>query len=130
MIIDSSVIIAILAPEPDAAIFTNAILDADHCLLSAASYVEVSIIIDKRRPDHVDTLLDQFLAQSRIDIVPVTASQARLAREAYRRFGKGRRHPAKLNYGDSFTYALAKETGEPLLFKGGDFALTDIKPAI
>ena len=130
MIVDSSAIVAVLAAEADAASYAKAILDAHRCLLSAASYVEVSIVIDNSRHDHADALLDEFLAQSGIDIVPVTASQALLAREAYRRYGKGRRHPAQLNYGDSFAYALAKETGEALLFKGGDFALTDIKPAL
>lgn len=97
--------------------------------MSAANYVEVGIVVDAQRNPVASRRVDDAIAQARIQIVPVTEAQARIARDAYRDFGKGSGHPARLNYGDCFAYALAKEAGEPLLFKGNDFSKTDVEPA-
>ena len=97
-------------------------------LMSAANWLEAAIIIDDRLGEDGAGGLKLFLVEAAVEIVPVTASQAELARAAYRRFGRGN-HPAKLNFGDCFAYALAKERGEPLLFKGDDFVRTDIAAA-
>jgi ribonuclease VapC len=96
--------------------------------MSAANYLEAAIIIDDRLGPEGAKDLGLLVATADIEVVPVTLAQAEIAREAYRRFGKGN-HPARLNYGDCFAYALAKESGEPLLFKGGDFGQTDIARA-
>ncbi|MEX2318331.1 MAG: type II toxin-antitoxin system VapC family toxin, partial [Bauldia sp.] len=98
--------------------------------LSAASFLEIAIVIDSRRDPTVARRFDAFLASANITIEPVTERQARVAREAYRDYGKGSGHPARLNFGDCFAYALARDLNEPLLFKGDDFRHTDIKPAI
>ncbi len=127
MIIDTSALIAILAKEPEGESFLAAIIDAPACRMSAASYVETAIVLE-RFPRDAEAL-DGFLSELELDIEPVDLNQARLARDAYRRFGKGR-HPAGLNYGDCFSYALAKASGETLLFKGNDFSHTDIDGAI
>lgn len=129
MIVDSSAIVAILAQEPEARDFAEAIASAPVRRLSAASYLETAIVVDGRRSRLATERLDNFIARAGIEIAPVTASQARLARAAYRDYGKGSKHPAKLNFGDCFAYALAKETGEPLLFKGTDFGKTDVETA-
>jgi len=126
MVIDTSALIALIAGEPEAETFLEAITEAPSASLSAASYVEAGIVLE-RFPAHA-AILDDLLIELDIDIVAVTATQARLAREAFRDFGKGR-HPAALNYGDCFSYALAKTIGEPLLFKGDDFARTDVESA-
>ena len=130
MVIDTSALIAIAFREDDRRTFGRAILRADRRLMSAASAVEfVAIHAGRMRQDDPITALDQLTAALRIEAVPVDGAQWREAATALIRFGKGR-HPARLNLGDSFAYALAKVTGEPLLFKGGDFALTDIACAI
>jgi ribonuclease VapC len=98
--------------------------------LSAVSFVEAAVVIDGSRDPIASRRFDDLLRVARVRIEPVTENQARLAREAYRDFGKGSGHAAKLNFGDCFAYALAKATGEPLLFIGADFANTDIMPAI
>ena len=116
--------------EPDAPAFARAIADADVRRLSAASYVETAAVIDSRRDPVINRRLDEFLDEMQVTIEPVSQIQARIAREAYRDFGKGSGHPAKLNFGDCFAYALAKERNEPLLFKGDDFRHTDVKPAL
>jgi len=123
MVIDTSALIALIAGEPEAETFLEAITEAPSASLSAASYVEAGIVLE-RFPAHA-AILDDLLIELDIDIVAVTATQARLARDAFRDFGKGR-HPAALNYGDCFSYALAKAVGEPLLFKDDDFARTDL----
>lgn len=128
MILDSSVIIAILRDEPDADALSAALESAEIRRVSAATYVESAIVIDSNRSALLSNLLDSFLGRSSIIIEPVTFEQARLAREAYRDYGKGR-HKAGLNLGDCFAYALAKEKGEPLLFKGDDFRRTDVEIA-
>lgn len=126
--IDSSALIAILQNEPERAAFVRK-LGADRVrLLSAANWLEAAIIVDDRFGENGARDLKLFVLEAAIEIVPVTAAQAELARVAYRRFGRGN-HPARLNYGDCFAYALARETGEPLLFKGDDFSHTDIPAA-
>lgn len=127
MIIDSSVIVAIIRGEPDAAAFEGSIVSAPVRLLSAATFVELSAVIDGSRDPVLSAALDQLLRTMRIEVVPFTVRQAQIAREAYQRFGRGSGHPARLNMGDCFSYALARDLGEPLLFKGRDFALTDIE---
>ncbi|MBI5114340.1 MAG: type II toxin-antitoxin system VapC family toxin [Rhodovulum sp.] len=130
MIVDTSALIAILKDEPDARRYTDAIEAAPVRRLSAASYVEAGVVADRNDNPVIARRLDEILAAAAVVIEPLTQAQARLAREAYRTFGKGSGHPAKLNLGDCFSYALAKATGEPLLFKGQDFARTDIAPAL
>ncbi len=97
--------------------------------LSAANYVEAGAVIDRSEDPIASRRLDELIKIAKISIEPVTETQAKLAREAYRDFGKGSGHPAGLNFGDCFAYALAREMGEPLLFKGNDFTHTDISPA-
>ena len=125
MVVDSSAIVAILFDEPEREIFVALLAAATSRLMSAAGRVELTIVIEGRKRDAGRMELDLFLREAAIEIVPVTPEQADLACEAFRCFGKGR-HPASLNFGDCFAYALAKETGEPLLCKGDDFARTDI----
>jgi ribonuclease VapC len=133
MILDSSSIVAILRSEPEAPEFANmiesAINSSEGCCVSAVSYVESAIVIDSGRDAIASRRFDDFFRASRITVQAVTPSQAEIARQAYRDFGKGR-HKAGLNLGDCFAYALAKEMDEPLLFKGNDFKHTDVEPAI
>jgi len=128
MIVDTSVIIAILRDEPDANAFAVALNAADVRRLSAASYVEAGLVTDSNRDVLLSNQLDSLLRRSFINLEPVTVEQARIARDAYRIFGRGR-HRAGLNFGDCFAYALAKDKGEPLLFKGDDFRRTDVEVA-
>ena len=130
MIVDSSAIVAIAVDESDADALVRAISYATSRRLSAATYVESGIVLDGRRDALLSRTLDELLTQLEITIEPVTAHQALIAREAYRDFGRGSGHPARLNFGDCFAYALAKDTGEELLFKGDDFIHTDIRPAL
>ena len=127
MIIDTSALIAIIASEPEGDSFLQLIVDASSASISAATYLELGIVVE-RFPEYAKRL-DSFLSELDIEIVSVTAAQARIAREAYRHFGKGF-HPAGLNYGDCFSYALSKGAGEPLLFKGNDFGKTDIEAVL
>ncbi len=129
MIIDTSALIAILRDEPEARRFAEAIEAATARRISAVTYVELAAVIDGGRDPVARRLVDQLLDAAHIVIEPVTEAQARIAREAYRDFGKGSGHAAGLNFGDCFAYALAKATGEPLLFKGDDFSQTDIVAA-
>lgn len=125
MVIDSSALAAIILEEPDASVYVSAIANSASRLLSAATFVEVSLVLMRRRRPDPTPVLDNLIGQLRISIVPVDQEQALLAREAFRRYGKGR-DKAGLNFGDCFSYALARQTGEPLLYKGGDFSQTDI----
>ena len=128
MIVDSSAVVAILGNEVEADSLQDAIEEASTCRISAVNYFETAIVIDSRRNPVLSRGFDDFVRQMQIMIESVTPGQARLAREAYRDFGKGR-HRAGLNFGDCFAYALAKEKGEPLLFKGDDFRRTDVEEA-
>ena len=130
MIIDTSALIAILRDEPEAAACARAIEAASRRLVSAANFLEAAIVIDGSRDPVASRRFDDLLREAQLVIEPVTESQARIAREAYRDFGRGSGHPARLNFGDCFAYALARLTGEPLLFKGTDFANTGITPAL
>ena len=130
MIVDSSALIAILRDESDAVAYATAIANAVMRRISAASYVEVAAVIDGSRDPIASRRFDDLLREAGIVIEPVTVAQARIAREAYSDFGRGSAHPAKLNFGDCFSYALAKALNEPLLFKGDDFSHTDVTPAI
>ena len=127
MIVDTSVIIAILRGESQSPALARALQGSRNLRISAANYFEAAIVTDSNRDPVLSRRLDDLLHDAAIAIEPVTAQQARIAREAYRDFGKGH-HRAGLNFGDCFAYALAKTTGEPLLFKGDDFCHTDIEP--
>ncbi len=129
MIIDTSALIAILRDEPEAQRCASAIENHSIRRMSAANFVEAAVVIDASRDPIASRRFDELMKEARISIEPVTEAQARLAREAYRDFGKGSGHPAKLNFGDCFAYALAKSSHEPLLFKGDDFLHTDLDPA-
>jgi len=128
VILDSSVIVAILSGEPEAQSFADAIAGAPSREISAVNYVEVAVVIDSRDDPVFSRKIDDLLREAQVGIAPVTVEQARIARAAYRDFGKSR-HRAGLNFGDCFAYALAKDKGEPLLFKGDDFSRTDVERA-
>ena len=130
MIIDTSAIIAILRHEPGAKDCALAIEKSLVRRMSAANFVEAALVIDGSRDPIASRRFDELFKKANIGIEPVTLDQARIARAAYRDFGKGSGHPARLNFGDCFAYALAKASGEPLLFKGDDFIHTDITPAL
>ena len=130
MILDSSAVVAILNGEPEADAMEVALVSARHRRVSAATLVELYVVVDGKRDPVRSARLDEILVRSDVQIVDVTAEQAHIARAAYRDFGRGSGHPARLNFGDCFSYALAKVTGEPLLFKGDDFAHTDLTPAV
>lgn len=129
MVIDSSALIAIISAEPERRTFEQAIRMAPVRLLGSPSLVETSIVVLARRHEAGLTILNELVADMRLQVVPFSADQAQLAIDAFRRFGK-ERHPAALNFGDCFSYALATATGEPLLFKGDDFSRTDVRRAI
>lgn len=129
MIVDASAVIAVLRDEQDAASFAQAMARAAKRRISAVNYVEAAAVIDGSRDPIASRRFDDFMREAEMEIVAVTATQANLAREAYRDFGKGSGHAAKLNLGDCFAYALARESGEPLLFKGTEFAKTDLGSA-
>lgn len=129
MIVDTSALIALLRDEEDAPQFSHALaLRSQTKRLSAANYLEAAIIIDGSRDPIASRRFDEVITKANVIIEPVTAEHAQIARAAYRDFGKGSGHPAGLDFGDCFAYALAKITGEPLLFKGEDFAKTDVTP--
>ena len=130
MIVDTSALVAILRGESDAVSFAEAIENAPVRRLSAMNYVEAAAVVEWSRDAVASRRFDDLLQQAGIVIEDVTEKQARIAREAYRDFGRGSGHPAKLNLGDCFAYALAKSAGEALLFKGKDFGHTDVEPAI
>jgi ribonuclease VapC len=125
MVVDTSAVLAVLLEEPDGELFLARLSGAGQPLLSAANWLELGIVIDGRKGPQWLADLDHFLEGLEVTVVPVSLRQARVARDAYRRFGKGN-HPAGLNFGDCFAYALARDRNLPLLFKGDDFARTDI----
>lgn len=128
MIVDTSAIIAVLTDEPEATHFRR-LITMNLTRMSAATYVETGVVIDRLGMPEKSRLLDKFLSAAETSIEPVTTEQANIARAAYRDFGKGTGHKAQLNFGDCFSYALAIELGEPLLFKGDDFTHTDVERA-
>ena len=128
MIIDTSAVLAILFGESDAGRYEDAISAAWPRRMSVVALLEAAMVLESRGGAAAGQELDVLLEKARVELVPVTPKHANAARRAWRRFGKGN-HPAALNFGDCFAYALAETTGEPLLFKGGDFARTDIMAA-
>jgi ribonuclease VapC len=129
MVLDTSAVVAVLLGEPEFELFNARIQQDERCLISAASVLEATIVLENRKNVPIYVPLDDFLRESQCEIVAVTEDQLAIARDAFRIYGKGR-HAAGLNFGDCFSYALAKVTGEPLLFKGNDFIHTDIDAVV
>ncbi len=125
MVIDTSALIAILQDEPERVSFSEEIAAAAVCRTSAATFFEASMVLEARHGAEGVRLLDLLLESASVEVVAVDFTQARIARQAFANFGKGR-HPARLNYGDCFSYALSRHLGEPLLCKGNDFSRTDL----
>ena len=126
MIFDTSALLAVLFDEPDADRYERAIASATTCRMSVANYMEATMVVESRMGVDGGRQLDDLMETAGIELEPVTVEQAQAARRAWRRFGRGN-HPAGLNFGDCFAYALSEITGEPLLYKGDDFALTDVE---
>jgi ribonuclease VapC len=129
VIVDTSALVAILAAEPERMTFLNLLRAETAVKVSAVSFFEFGMVVDRWKQPVVSRGVEHLMVLIEAEIVPVTVDTARAARAAYARFGKGN-HPARLNFGDCFAYALAQETGEPLLFKGDDFARTDVVSAL
>ena len=129
MILDTSAIIAILRKESEAVTLLTKVTNSPTNRISASTYLELGVVVDKEGNPVQSRRLDEFIREAPIGISPFTEAQAKLARDAYRDYGKGSGHPAQLNFGDCFAYALAKDLGEPLLFKGDDFSKTDVEVA-
>lgn len=130
MIVETSAVIAILRCEPDADRYIDALSRATDLRMSAGTFLETAIVVDANHDAVLSRRLDDLLEAAPIDVVPVTHQQAQIARQAYRDFGKGSGHRAALNFGDCFAYALARATGDPLLYKGDDFGHTDVADAL
>jgi ribonuclease VapC len=130
MIVDSSAIIAIIKREPDWITFSRAMDAAASLCISAASYLETAIVVDSVRDAARSAEFDELLLDLEMTIEPVTPEQARIARQAYRDYGRGSGHAANLNFGDCFSYALARARREPILYKGGEFAQTGLRSAL
>jgi ribonuclease VapC len=130
IVVDTSAVLAVLVGEPDAAVYAKAIAEADPPLISAASVVEVGTVMLNRHGPRALTKVNRLLQEAGFQVESVTAQHAHQALEAYAAYGKGQNRKAGLNYGDCFSYALAKVTGLPLLFKGKDFSATDIPSAL
>ena len=131
-VVDTSAVVAIFSMEAEGSAMLD-FVSANRILMSAGTYLEASIVLARLKlsdPHETDAWLDDFIGKSGVDIVAVTAEHARLARAAYQQYGKGTGHPAQLNFGDCFAYALAKAMDVPLLYKGDDFARTDIASAL
>ncbi len=126
MVIDTSALVAIFLAEAERRQFLDRIVEAATRLISAANALETGIVLETRRGEAAGREFDLFLVRANLQVIPVDGEQVEIARSAWRRYGKGR-HPAGLNFGDCFSYALAKSSGEPLLAKGTDFATTDIE---
>jgi ribonuclease VapC len=129
MIVDSSAIVAILKHEPDWREFAEKLDLSDETYISAGTYLEVSVVIGRLNDPIMNREIDELMEEFDISIEPFTAEQAQIARQAYRDFGKGSGHPANLNFGDCFAYALARVKREPLLYNGDGFVHTDIRSA-
>ena len=130
MIVDPSALAAVLKGEPEADAIAVCLDASSNSNMSAASYFECSIVIDRLRNPVLSSRLDEVIERFHIQIEPVTFEQARIARQAYRDYGKGSGHPAQMNFGDCFSYALARDKREPILFKGDDFIHTDLRSAL
>jgi ribonuclease VapC len=130
VIVDSSALIAILAGEPDAEELNDVLSGAVRPALSVANYLEAAIVLDRHPARRAGEKLDRYLVTGQVELADVTESQARIARSAYRNFGWGTGHPAGLNFGDCFAYALAIDRDEPLLYNGNDFTHTDVRSAL
>ncbi|MBK6763009.1 MAG: type II toxin-antitoxin system VapC family toxin [Micrococcales bacterium] len=130
MIVDTSAVVAILTREPGWETLATALRAANGASMSAGTYVELGIVVDRLDDPSISRRLDRLLAAWNVAVVPLTPEQAAIARAAYADYGRGSGHPARLNLGDCFAYALASETGRPLLFKGSDFEHTDLAPAV
>jgi ribonuclease VapC len=130
VIVDSSALIAILAGGPDADKLNDMLSSAARPALSVANYLEAAIVLDRHRAREAGERLDRYLAVAQVEFTKVTESQVRIARSAYRNFGKATGHPAGINFGDCFAYALDIERDEPLLYKGDDFKHTDVRSAL
>jgi ribonuclease VapC len=130
VIVDSSALVAILTKEPTRAGLLAALIAAPSTTISAGTLLEVGIVVDRRGDATLSRRLDDLIASFAIEVRDVTAEQAAIGRAAYRDYGKGSQHPAQLNYGDCFAYALARVTGEPLLYVGNDFTHTDLRDAL
>jgi ribonuclease VapC len=129
-VVDTSAIVAVLWSEPEADAFWHVLHAATPARMSVGTYIEARLVLEGGRRGGMEGVLDELVEALEIALEPVTLEQGRIAADAHRRFGRGSGHPARLNVGDCFSYALAKTAGEPLLFKGDDFGLTDIVPAI
>lgn len=130
MIVDSSAVVAILLAEPERQVLLEAIQQAPEVAMTAASYLEVGMVVDGRGNPVLSRQYDALLEALGIEVVDTTAEQARVARAAHRDFGRGSGHPARLNFGNCLSYAAAVQDGVPLLFKGDDFIHTDVTPAL
>lgn len=129
MIVDTSAVVAVVRQEPEAEEFEEKLARRGPHRMSAATYLESGIVVDAFRDPVLARHLERLLEAATVHVEPLTAQQARIARQAYRDFGRRSGHPARLNFGDCFAYALGVDTGEPLLFKGDDFVHTDVTPA-
>jgi len=130
VIVDTSALVAILKQEPRWETLGEALDSSPGSCISASTYVELSIVVDRWRNPTLSSRVDELIEQFRIEIEPVTPEQARIARQAYRDYGRGSGHAANLNFGDCFSYALARTKREPILFKGDDFIHTDLRSAV
>ena len=130
MIVDSSALIAIVTKEAEGPSFARLIDKTANVSMSAATYLETAIVLDRREDPSRTARLDDLIEELKIEIVPFTPTQARIARQAYRDYGRGSGHPANLNFGDCFSYALARDKREPILYKGDDFGHTELRPAM
>ena len=130
MIVDTSALIAVLRQEPEHSAIEMILDDAEILRISAATYLELSIVIDSRKDPAMSREIDDLIDRFSIAVEPVTEDQARIARQAYRDYGRGSGHPANLNFRDCFSYALAHTMHEPILFKGDDFIHTDLRSAL
>ena len=130
MIIDSSALIAIVRNEPEQQLFLTAMANAKAIAISASTFLEARVVAQRSGVQGLEDDVVNIIQDRSVEIAPFTDLQQQIAADAHRKFGRGSGHPAKLNFGDCFAYALAKERGEPLLFKGGDFSKTDIASAV
>ena len=130
MILDTSAVMAIVLDEPGRARLAQALVDADHCAMSAATRVELAAVLSRNFTAQDARRAERILEQAQVELVAFDAAQAKIAADAYRDFGRGSGHPASLNMGDTFSYALAISRDEPLLFVGNQFSHTDVRPAL